>query len=61
MSSKNDSYNYEHDPSAKKALKGVKRKQETRHRHDKKQHLKDLVDDINYGRKDKYDDYEDEE
>jgi len=51
------------DTRAKKAWKSVDRKHKSARRSEEKKHLKDIVDDLNAGRKDTRDDYgyEDEE
>jgi len=57
----NDDWNqYDHDPRARKVRKTLDRKHKSRRRHDEKQHLKDIVDNLNSGRKDfYYDEYQD--
>ena len=60
MSRSNDWSEYDRDPSARKARKTLDRKHKSARRHDEKKHLKDIMDDLNSGRKDfEYDEYED--
>jgi hypothetical protein len=59
----NKEWRSETDTRAKKAWKSVERKHKSARRSEEKKHLKDIVDDMNAGRKDPRDDYdyEDEE